>query len=87
MLLEMGRAREALAEYEKSAKTDPNRFNGLYGAAHAAELTNHLQKATQYYTQLLKNCRQTSSQRLELAAARAFFAKNKLEAAMKGQLP
>jgi tetratricopeptide (TPR) repeat protein len=28
MLLEMSRLREALAEYEKSLSTDPNRFNG-----------------------------------------------------------
>jgi tetratricopeptide (TPR) repeat protein len=38
MLLEMSRSREALREYEKSLKTDPNRFNGLYGAARSAEL-------------------------------------------------
>jgi predicted negative regulator of RcsB-dependent stress response len=29
MLVELGRTREALQEYEKSLKTDPNRFNGL----------------------------------------------------------
>ncbi len=29
MLLEMARPQEPLAEYEKSMKTDPNRFNGL----------------------------------------------------------
>ncbi|HEV2733125.1 MAG TPA: tetratricopeptide repeat protein, partial [Terriglobales bacterium] len=32
MLLEMGRSEEALAEYEKAMKVDPNRFNELYGA-------------------------------------------------------
>ena len=74
MLLEMGRVQEALAEYEKSAKTDPNRFNGLYGAARAAELANHLEKATQYYTQLLKNCGENGrSPRPELSHARSFL--------------
>lgn len=74
MLFEMGRAQEALAEYEKSAKTDPNRFNGLYGAARAAELTKHMERATQYYTQLLKNCGKTEpSQRPELLPARDFL--------------
>jgi tetratricopeptide (TPR) repeat protein len=38
VLQEMGRPGEALAEYEKSLKADPNRFNGLYGAGRAAEL-------------------------------------------------
>lgn len=74
MLLEMGRAQEALDQYEKSAKTDPNRLDGLYGAARAAELTNHLERATQYYTQLLKNCGETEhSQRPELLQARNFL--------------
>lgn len=77
MLLEMGRAQEALVEYEKSAKTDPNRFNGLYGAARAAELTNHSQQATRYYTQLLKNCGETEhQQRLELRYARNFLSEH-----------
>ena len=56
MLLEMGRPEEALAEYEKAMKVDPNRFNGLYGAGHAAELAHQPEKATAYYEQLLKNC-------------------------------
>jgi predicted Zn-dependent protease len=55
MLLEMKRPQEALVEYEKSLHTDPNRFNGLYGAARAAELSNQPQKAADYKAQLLKN--------------------------------
>lgn len=74
MLLEMGRAQEALVEYEKSAKTDPNRFNGLYGAAQAAEVTRHQAEAMKYYTQLLKSCGETEhEQRLELLHARSFL--------------
>src|SRR4029077_7891258 len=56
MLLDLDRLPEALGEYEKSLKTDPNRFNGLYGAGRAAELTKQLEKAASYYTQLLANC-------------------------------
>jgi tetratricopeptide (TPR) repeat protein len=56
MLLEMGRPEQALAEYEKSMKTDPNRFNGLAGAGRAAELSHPSEKAKAYYAQLLKNC-------------------------------
>ena len=36
MLLDLQRPQEALTEYEISLRTDPNRFNGLYGAAQAA---------------------------------------------------
>jgi tetratricopeptide (TPR) repeat protein len=77
ILLEMGRTREALQEYEKSLKTDPNRFNGLYGAAHAAELSGERAAATRYFAQLLENCSITgSSNRRELSQARAPLAKN-----------
>jgi tetratricopeptide (TPR) repeat protein len=80
MLLGMGRAQEALAEYEKSAKTDPNRFNGLYGAGRAAEVTGHSEEATRYYTQLLKNCGETGhQQRPELVHARSFLSERALE--------
>lgn len=56
MLLEMNQPEHALAEYETSLKTDPNRFNGLYGAGRAAELAKQADKANGYYSQLLKNC-------------------------------
>jgi tetratricopeptide (TPR) repeat protein len=72
MLLEMGRPAEALAEYEKSLKTDPNRFNGLAGAAMAAEMAHQPEKASIYYAQLLKNCDGQQSDRPELAHARSF---------------
>jgi len=71
MLLEMGRSEEALAEYEKSMKTDPNRFNGLSGAARAAEMAHQPDKARSYYAQLLRNCDNGAhSDRPELAHAK-----------------
>jgi tetratricopeptide (TPR) repeat protein len=73
MLLEMNRPQEALAEYEKSLKTDPNRFNGLYGAGRAAELAKQPEKARTYYAQLLKNCGGTA-ERPELAKVRTELA-------------
>jgi tetratricopeptide (TPR) repeat protein len=75
MLLEINRRREALAEYEKSLDTDPNRFNGLYGASRSAELLQQTRTAVRYYAQLLKNC-ETSSQRSELSHAKEFLASN-----------
>jgi predicted Zn-dependent protease len=37
MLLDVGQPRQALVEFERSLKRDPNRFRGIYGAARAAE--------------------------------------------------
>ena len=75
MLLEMGRPGDALLEYEKSMRVDPNRFNGLYGAARAAELSNERQKAAAYFAQLLANCSgEAHSDRPELAEAKSFLA-------------
>jgi tetratricopeptide (TPR) repeat protein len=39
LLLEMNRPEQGLAEYQADLKLNPNRFNGLYGAARAAELS------------------------------------------------
>jgi tetratricopeptide (TPR) repeat protein len=74
MLLEMNRPQEALAEYEIALKTDPNRFNGLYGAAQAAEKAQQKQKAAGYYAQLVKNCEGSDSDRPELARAKTLVA-------------
>jgi tetratricopeptide (TPR) repeat protein len=79
MLLEMARPQAALAEYAKSLKSDPNRFNGLYGAARAAELARQPQKASLYYAHLLKNCQNgTNSDRPELARAKNVLAQEEL---------
>jgi len=74
MLLDMKRPQEALAEYETSLRTDPNRFNGLYGAAQAANLTQQKEKAAGYYAQLLKNCDGVRSDRPELTQAKTLLA-------------
>jgi len=74
MLLEMQKPKEALAEYETSLRTDPNRFNGLNGAAQAAEMTQQKEKAARYYAQLLKNCDGVHSDRPELSQAKTLLA-------------
>jgi tetratricopeptide (TPR) repeat protein len=72
MLLEMNRPTEALAEYEKSMTTDPNRFNELAGAGRAAELAHQPEKAKIYYARLLRNCDNGAhSVRPELARAQS----------------
>lgn len=74
MLLDLHRPQDALKEYEVSLGTDPNRFNGLYGAAQAAAQVQQTEKASEYYTQLLKNCESIHSDRPELAEARKALA-------------
>jgi hypothetical protein len=73
MLLELNRPSEALEQYRLSLKSDPNRFNGLYGAAHSAELANQPAVAAMYYKQLLQNCdRASNPPRPELEHAKSF---------------
>ena len=77
MLLDLNQPEQALLEYEKSMKIDPNRFNGLAGAARAAELAHQPVKANSYYAQLLKNCDEGKhSDRPELRSAKMVLAKN-----------
>jgi tetratricopeptide (TPR) repeat protein len=77
MLLALKQPEEALREYEKSMKIDPNRFNGLAGAAQAAEVAHQAAKANTYSTQLLKNCDDGKhSDRPELRNAKTLVAKN-----------
>ncbi|MFC1845286.1 tetratricopeptide repeat protein [Thermodesulfobacteriota bacterium] len=55
MLLDMGRFKEALAEYQAALDRSANRFNSLYGAGKAAELDGDKKKADFYYTKLVDN--------------------------------
>jgi len=70
MLLDQNKPEDAMAEYQASVKNDPGRFDSLYGAARAAELAGKQAKANEYYSQLLKNCEGSKSERSELQHAR-----------------
>jgi tetratricopeptide (TPR) repeat protein len=74
MLLDMKRPQQALVEYQTDLKLNPNRFNALYGAAHAAELAGKQDQASQYYALLLKICDGSNSTRQELSRARELVA-------------
>ena len=52
LLAELGRPKEALAEYEASLKRAPGRLVGLYGAARSAKLAGDTTKARTYYAKL-----------------------------------
>ncbi len=75
LLLDAKHSEQALAEYETDLKFNPNRFNGLYGAATAAEMAGKSEKAATYYSQLVKNCDGSSSDRPELGKAKALLAR------------
>jgi tetratricopeptide (TPR) repeat protein len=72
--MQMNRPQEALAEYQKSLQSNPNRFNGLAGAAQAAEKVGKQQEAEGFYGQLLKACAGSDSDRPELKHARLTLA-------------
>ncbi len=74
MLLEMGRADEALKEYEASLGEAPNRFNSLAGAARAAMLAKKTDRARELYGMLLEQS-VPASPRPELEQARRFLRK------------
>jgi len=73
LLLAMNRPAEALAEYETSLRDSPGRFNGLLGAAQAAERSGNAARARELYAQLVAQCVAGSS-RPELGQARRFLA-------------
>jgi len=70
MLLEAGRAKEALVAFEAVSKKEPNRFLALYGAGKAAEATKQKTKAKGYYKQIALICADAGPERPELQYAR-----------------
>lgn len=75
MLIECNQPELALREFETSLRDSPDRFNGLYGAARAAELSGDAKKARTYYTKLVALCDHADSVRAELRKAREFLAR------------
>jgi tetratricopeptide (TPR) repeat protein len=74
LLLELRQPQQALKEFEASLLISPNRFNGLYGAARAAELSGDRQKARTFYAKLTALGANSDGTRPELRAARVFLA-------------
>jgi hypothetical protein len=75
LLLELQQPAQALQEFEASIPKEPNRFNGLYGAARAAELAGEGEKARTYYGQLVALSERSDADRPALQQAKAFLAK------------
>jgi hypothetical protein len=74
ILLEAKRPAQALTEYRTDLKMNPNRFNGLYGAARAAEAAGQQSAAAEYYALLVKDCEGSNSTRPELNHAKQLLA-------------
>ena len=74
LLLELGRAPEARAEYEATLAVAPGRFRSVSGAARAAELAGERGAARARYAELDRLCARAEATRPELAAMRRYLA-------------
>jgi tetratricopeptide (TPR) repeat protein len=74
LLLELKQPAAALLEFETSLRNAPNRFNGLYGAARAANLAEDRKRARNYYEKIVELCRLADSIRPEIVEAKTFLA-------------
>ncbi len=72
MLLEAGKAKEALAAFEATMKKEPNRFRGIYGGARAAEALGDRGKAAAYCKKLLEIAKDADTERPELQHAKMY---------------
>ena len=72
LLLEAGRSTEALTEFTKALKQQPNRYRGLYGAARAAEASGDAASAKAFYAKVIELSKQAEGRRPELQRAQAF---------------
>jgi len=73
-----GRHKEALESYELNLKGRPFRFNGLYGAAKAAQKLDNNELAAYYFEKLIKVSEDVKSSRPELLEAKDFLANNSI---------
>ena len=75
MLLILNQPAQALPEFERSLKRDPNRFRGVYGAARAAEASGNRKAAADYYRKLQALAADRDAERPELTQAKAYLAR------------
>lgn len=73
MLFELKRPADALAEYKTALKNSPNRFDGLLGAARAAQASGDASGAQSFYARLAEVC-SPGADRPELAEAKTYLA-------------
>lgn len=72
MLVKINRPKEALVEFEKTLKKEPDRFRALYGAGRAAQSARDTAASQKYFRRLIMVCaRSDNPGRKELAEAAA----------------
>jgi tetratricopeptide (TPR) repeat protein len=74
LLIELNQPQQALQEFAASLQDSPNRFNGLFGAARAAELLGDKKRAAEYYAKLVTLTVNADSDRPELRKSKEFLA-------------
>lgn len=75
LLIELNEPQQALTELEASLVKLPNRFNGIYSAARAAEMSGDRSKAASFYAKLTTLGERGDGARPELQAAKKFLAR------------
>jgi tetratricopeptide (TPR) repeat protein len=75
LLLELRQPAEALREFQIALRNAPKRFNGLLGAARAADLSSDRNKARGFYEQLVEISNRADDERPELKEARSYLGK------------
>lgn len=73
LLLELGRAAEALTAYEKTLEREPRRARALHGAARAAAEAGNRDVALKYYRELLEVMEKGDASRSERLEAERFI--------------
>ncbi|HVU16955.1 MAG TPA: hypothetical protein VHD32_08515 [Candidatus Didemnitutus sp.] len=76
LLEQAGRHAEARAAFEAQLELSPRRFNGLAGAAEAAERSGDAAGAAKHWRELLEVARDADAGNARLDAARAFLARH-----------
>ena len=74
MLLELGKAADALAAFEATLSKEPNRLNAFLGAAAAASAAGDSVKARHYFAAAAHQASDASVERADVIKARAFAA-------------
>ena len=84
LYLALNKPKEALDSYKLNLEVRPFRFNGIYGAAKAAEKLGDIELAKYYYNQLIELTFDTNSSRPEINEAKNFLTVNSMSIADNG---
>ena len=76
LYLALNRPEDALKAYKLNLKGHLSRFNGIYGAAKAAQQLNDTKLTAYYFQKLIKLSENVNSSRPEIAEAKEFLANN-----------